>query len=235
MAKQKRAATDDAAAASADPPGLKKSKGEAVNAVRLQKDFKATRADAEAQGKLWSVDLVNDDLQHWEIKLFEFDHESQLYKDLQRYKKSHGIDCSESLLLLILIIPNVFHSLIFPFQKVTFHMIFPDSYPLEAPFMMIKRPRINGGYIFNGGFCVDVLMQNWSPAIRPESLLLQSMSLSSLISLFSQLINNLPSVRQLLMEGHARIGQPGEYSEKEARAGFAMARDAHKNDPSFNK
>ena len=61
-------------------------------------------------------------------------------------------------------------------------------------------------------------MQNWfffpfiyskvtiprAPGIRPESLMLQ--------------------IRQLLMEGNAGIQGPGEYSEQEARAGFAMAK-----------
>lgn len=190
----KRDGAAAAAAGSSDEPAKKKAKGgdgggAPVNAVRLQKDFAATKADPETKG--WSVELVDDDLQHWEVKLFEFDRESQLYKDLQRYKKSHGIDC------------------------LTFWIKFPDAYPVEPPFLMVRRPRIQGAAIFNGGFCIDVLMQNWSPAIRPESLLLQ--------------------IRQLLMEGNARIQGPGEFSEKEARSGFEMARNAHKNDPNFSK
>jgi ubiquitin-protein ligase len=185
-----------AAAAAGDQPAKKKQKdgggggsGTPMNAVRLQKDFATTKADPETKG--WSVELVNDDLQHWEVKLYEFDRDSQLYKDLQRYKKSHGIDC------------------------LTFWLKFPDAYPVEPPFAMVRKPRIQGSAIFNGGFCIDVLMQNWSPAIRPESLLLQ--------------------IRQLLMEGNARIQGPGEFAEKEARSGFEMARSAHKNDPNFSK
>eukprot|EP00727_Mastigamoeba_balamuthi_P012785 m51a1_g8129 putative ubiquitin-conjugating enzyme e2 q1 (254) ;mRNA; f:207641-209033 len=189
---KKRAADDDGADAA---PAKKKARADEgpkriPGAVRLQKDLISMKNDPESKGR-WSVELVEDDLQHWEVRVFEFDESSQLHKDLQQYKRAQGVD------------------------HVKLWFKFPDSYPIDPPFVMIRSPKIQGGSIFNGGLCVDVLMQNWVAGIRPESLMLQ--------------------IRQLLMEGHAHITGPGEFGEKEARAGFDMAKNAHKNDPNFSK
>lgn len=59
-------------------------------------------------------------------------------------------------------------------------------------------------------------MQGWAAGIVPESLILQ--------------------IRQLLIEGVARISNINKvefWGEKEARGGFASAKQAHANDKSF--
>lgn len=158
------------------------------NAVRLHKDLMNMLPEPNSP-KMWEASLINDDLSHWEVKLFEFDPNSRLFKDMKKFSVDH----------------------------ITLWFKFPEAYPVEPPFVMIRKPRVGGGSIFNGGLCVDILMQNWSPALRPSAVTLQ--------------------IRQLLMEGDAGITGPrslGEYSEGEARSGFDMAKRAHKNDKNFS-
>jgi len=174
----------------------KKGKNEPEKVVqfpkRLQHDLKLTK-DAEAKGDLsFSMELIDDDLYKWELKLSEFDPESQLAKDLVLYNKKHGVNF------------------------LTLRFYFPVDYPVTAPLVHIVTPKLVGAFISGGGLCMSILMQGWSSAITPESLLLH--------------------VRQLFMEGNVRINNINKvesYSEVEARQGFLSVKSAHANDPSF--
>jgi len=120
---------------------------------RLAHDYKITK-DAEAKGELsFSVELIDDDLYKWEIKLFEFDKDSQFAKQLEQYNKKHGVN------------------------YVTLRFYFPGDYPLKAPLVHIVTPKLVGSYIFGGGLCMSILMQGWAPGIVPESLVLQTRQL----------------------------------------------------------
>jgi len=120
-----------------------------VGSKRLQHDLKIIK-QAEAKGELGlTVEVIDDDMYKWEIKLAEFDKNSQLAKDLVQYNKKHGID----------------------YVKMRFY--FPKDYPLTAPMVHIVEPRLVGPYIFSGGLCMNILMQGWAPGIVPEALLLQ--------------------------------------------------------------
>lgn len=62
-----------------------------VNPKRLQRDFKITK-ESEAKGQCaFSVDLIEEDLYRWEIKLHEFDQSSQISRDLVQYNAKHGV------------------------------------------------------------------------------------------------------------------------------------------------
>jgi len=116
---------------------------------RLTHDFKLMK-EAEKKGEIGaSAELIDDDLYRWEIKLFEFDKESTLAKDLAQYNKNHGINF------------------------LTLRFYFPPDYPLKAPFVHVVTPKIVGGYVSSGGLCMSILMQGWAPGITPESLILQ--------------------------------------------------------------
>jgi len=120
-----------------------------VGNKRLQHDLKITKK-AEEKGELsFSVELVDDDLYKWEIKLSEFDPASPLAKDLEQYNKKHGV------------------------KDVTLRFYFPQNYPLSAPLVHVVTPKLTGGYIFSGGLCMSILMQGWAPGITPESLVMQ--------------------------------------------------------------
>jgi len=138
-----------------DEPKKKVKKGEVAKAVnqpgikRLQRDLKITK-DAEEKGELeLKVDLLDDDLYRWEIKLSEFDPDSQLAKDLKQYNAKHAVNF------------------------ITLRLYFPDDYPLTAPLVHVMTPKLTGPFIFSGGLCMSTLMQGWAPAITPESLVIQ--------------------------------------------------------------
>jgi len=97
----------------------------------------------------WSVELVDDDIYKWEIKIWEFDKDSPLAKEMITYNKKHGVN------------------------SVTMRFYFPQDYPISAPLVHIVTPKLVGGYIHGGGLCMSILMQGWAAAIVPESLLLQ--------------------------------------------------------------
>jgi len=174
----------------------KKSKKEeatpGIGLKRLQRDLKITK-EAEEKGELGlKVELIEDDLYKWEIKLSEFDPESELAKDLEKYNKKHGV------------------------KDLTLRFYFPQDYPLSPPLVHVVTPKLTGGYIFQGGLCMNILMQGWAPGISPESLILQ--------------------IRQVFMEGNARINNINKvefYSEQEARQGFHSVKSAHANDKTF--
>jgi len=120
-----------------------------IGTKRLQRDLKITK-EAEAKGELaFTVELLEDDLYRWEIKLSEFDPDSQLAKDLVQYNKKHNVN------------------------DVTIRLYFPDDYPLTAPLVHVVTPKLTGSYIFSGGLCMSTLMQGWAAGITPESLVLQ--------------------------------------------------------------
>jgi len=123
--------------------------GGKVGSKRLQHDLKITK-QAEVQGELGlKVDLLNDDLYRWEIKLSEFDPQSQLAKDLKQYNQKHNVDF------------------------ITIRLYFPNDYPLSAPLVHVMTPKLTGPYIFSGGLCMSTLMQGWAMGITPESLIIQ--------------------------------------------------------------
>eukprot|EP01119_Soliformovum_irregulare_P014824 TRINITY_DN4090_c0_g1_i1.p1 TRINITY_DN4090_c0_g1~~TRINITY_DN4090_c0_g1_i1.p1 ORF type:complete len:161 (-),score=48.49 TRINITY_DN4090_c0_g1_i1:31-513(-) len=116
----------------------------------MQRDLRITK-EAEAKGELaFSVELIDDDLYRWEIKLHELDPTSQLAKQLAKYAQKHHI-------------PPV----------ITLRFYFPDDYPMSAPMVHIVTPKLVGNYIFSGGLCMNILMQGWAAGIVPEALLLQ--------------------------------------------------------------
>ena len=63
---------------------------------------------------------------------------------------------------------------------IEFRIVFPDSYPAEAPFIYNYYPRLKGSYIFsNGGLCAQTLSSEfgWSCASKASSLMLTVRSL----------------------------------------------------------
>lgn len=63
---------------------------------------------------------------------------------------------------------------------IEFRIVFPDSYPAEAPFIYNRYPKLKGSYIFsNGGLCAQTLSSEfgWSCASKASSLMLTVRSL----------------------------------------------------------
>lgn len=72
-----------------------------------------------------------DNMDHWIIKLFMFDDDSNLAKDM----------------------------LVLGFEHIELEMTFPDQYPFEPPFVRVVRPRFKRqtGFVMNGALCMELL------------------------------------------------------------------------------
>nr|XP_034323123.1 ubiquitin-conjugating enzyme E2 Q2-like isoform X1 [Crassostrea gigas] len=118
---------------------------------RLMKELRDVyRSDSYKMG-IYSVDLVNDSLYEWSVKLKKVDSDSSLHQDLQQYKKEHGKD------------------------HILLNFTFKDNFPFEPPFVRVVNPVLNGGYVLHGGaICMELLTrQGWSSAYGMESVILQ--------------------------------------------------------------
>lgn len=118
---------------------------------RLLKELREIyRSDNFKQGT-YDLELVNESLYEWNIKLLKVDPDSQLYADLQTMKEKEGCD------------------------HILLNFTFKDSFPFEPPFVRVVRPIINGGYVLSGGaICMELLTkQGWSSAYSLESAIMQ--------------------------------------------------------------
>ena len=105
------------------------------------------------------------DIFRWEVQVFGFDKGTDIYNDLEKYKKQTGRDYIE--------------------MSVTF----PPTYPTNPPFVRVVQPRFmqqTGRVTAGGSLCTDVLtMDGWSPTYAIESLM---------INVISEIINGKPRI-----------------------------------------
>lgn len=95
----------------------------------------------------FQVDLINDSLYEWHVRLHRVDPDSALAKDMAEL--------------------NVPHILL--------HLAFPDNFPFAPPFMRVVEPRIERGYVLEGGaICMELLTpRGWASAYTVEAVLMQ--------------------------------------------------------------
>lgn len=74
---------------------------------------------------IYSLELVNDSIYEWNIRLMSVDPDSPLHNDLLMLKEKEGKD---SILL---------------------NIIFKETYPFEPPFVRVVHPIISGEYFNN--------------------------------------------------------------------------------------
>jgi len=118
---------------------------------RLLKELREIyRSDNYKQG-IYDIELVNDSLYDWNIRLFKVDPDSPLFTDMAAYKQKEGHD------------------------HILLNFTFKESFPFEPPFVRIVRPIISGGYVLGGGaICMELLTKHgWSGAYSLESVVLQ--------------------------------------------------------------
>lgn len=118
---------------------------------RLMKELRDVyRSDSFKKG-MYSIELVNDSLYEWNIRLMSVDPDSPLHNDLVLLKEKEGKD---SILL---------------------NMTFKEAYPFEPPFVRVVHPVISGGYVLVGGaICMELLTkQGWSSAYTVEAVIMQ--------------------------------------------------------------
>jgi ubiquitin-conjugating enzyme E2 Q len=93
-----------------------------------------------------------DSMKEWTIRLFQFDADSNLAKDL----------------------------LVLGLEHVQLSMIFPDDYPFAPPFVRVVQPRFKRqtGFVMSGALCMELLTSDgWNPVNDIESVIVSIRSL----------------------------------------------------------
>jgi len=115
---------------------------------RIAAELKAVqKSDPSKSG--FSVDLVDDNMYLWEVKLFGFDPKDEpIARDMQRL----GI------------------------KNIVIHIRFPEDFPLSPPFCRIVRPRFQfhtGHVTIGGSICMELLTRKgWSPENSIEAVIM---------------------------------------------------------------
>ncbi|KAI2808129.1 ubiquitin-conjugating enzyme [Blomia tropicalis] len=118
---------------------------------RLMKELREIFLCDSVKKGVFAVDLVNDNLYEWNVRLMVVDPDSQLHSDMLIMKEKDGRD------------------------YIMLNVLFKDSYPFEPPFIRVVHPFITGGYVLGGGaICMELLTkQGWSGAYSMEAIILQ--------------------------------------------------------------
>ncbi|XP_019867741.1 ubiquitin-conjugating enzyme E2 Q2 [Aethina tumida] len=118
---------------------------------RLMKELRDIYRSDSFKNKMYQIELVNDSLYEWNVRLMAVDPDSPLSHDLLMLKEKEGKDA------------------------ILLNMLFKDSYPFEPPFVRVVYPIISGGYVLVGGaICMELLTkQGWSSAYTVEAVIMQ--------------------------------------------------------------
>ncbi|CAO1349880.1 unnamed protein product [Diamesa hyperborea] len=119
-----------------------------IRAKRLMKEFKEiVKSQSGRAEPIFSVELINDNLYEWHARLLHIDPDSPLAEDLVELN-----------------IPNIL-----------LHLVFPDNFPFAPPFMRVVEPRIEKGFVMEGGaICMELLTpRGWASAYTIEALIMQ--------------------------------------------------------------
>jgi ubiquitin-conjugating enzyme E2 Q len=113
--------------------------------------YKIMMADTEEAG--FSLEPKSEDsMDVWTIKLFAFDKDSPLHKDM----------------------------LVMGLDHIELEMTFPEQYPFAPPFVRVVRPRFvrQTGFVMDGALCMELLTsEGWNPVNDIESVIVSIRSL----------------------------------------------------------
>ncbi|XP_021495918.1 ubiquitin-conjugating enzyme E2Q-like protein 1 [Meriones unguiculatus] len=115
--------------------------------VRSRRLMKELQDIARLSDRFISVELVNESLFDWNVKLHQVDKDSVLWQDMKETN-------TEFILL---------------------NLTFPDNFPFSPPFMRVLSPRLENGYVLDGGaICMELLTpRGWSSAYTVEAVMRQ--------------------------------------------------------------
>lgn len=91
---------------------------------RLMKELRDIYRSDSFKNKMYQIELVNDSLYEWNVRLMSVDPDSPLSHDLQMLKEKEGKDA------------------------ILLNMLFKDTYPFEPPFVRVVHPIISGEFFF---------------------------------------------------------------------------------------
>ncbi|XP_006635938.2 ubiquitin-conjugating enzyme E2Q-like protein 1 [Lepisosteus oculatus] len=115
-----------------------------VRTRRLMKELQEIKRLAD---NFITVELADDNLFEWNVKLHQVDKDSALWQDMKETN-------TEYILL---------------------NISFPDNFPFSPPFMRVLTPRLENGYVLDGGaICMELLTpRGWSSAYTVEAVMRQ--------------------------------------------------------------
>ncbi|XP_069193887.1 ubiquitin-conjugating enzyme E2Q-like protein CG4502 [Procambarus clarkii] len=119
-----------------------------VRTRRLMKEFEElSRTQQNAKDPVFTVDLVNDCLYEWKVKLLRVDSDSELYRDMQELGIHH----------------------------ILLSLSFPENFPFHPPFLRVLSPRLEKGFVMEGGaICMELLTpRGWASAYTIEAVIMQ--------------------------------------------------------------
>jgi len=132
--------------------------GSPAATMRLIKDLKAIAKGKPQDLGFSAAPVIHqksgmENLYHWNVKLFGFDKDSELFKDMEQFRKKTGQD----------------HILI--------ELRFSKDYPFAPPFVRVIRPRFafrTGHVTMGGSICMELLTNSgWNSTNDIESILIQ--------------------------------------------------------------
>lgn len=125
--------------------------GSVQSTDRLMKELREIYKSESYKKSIYAVELLNDSLYEWHVKLYKVDPDSALYGDLSAFKEKEGKD------------------------HILLSFTFKDTFPFDPPFVRVIAPIISGGYVLGGGaICMELLTkQGWSSAYSMESVIMQ--------------------------------------------------------------
>ncbi|XP_052894723.1 ubiquitin-conjugating enzyme E2Q-like protein 1 [Anopheles moucheti] len=119
-----------------------------IRSRRLMKELKEIeRLQHSRTDPCFTVELMNDNLYEWHARLYRIDPDSPLAEDL--------VELNIPFILL--------------------HLVFPENFPFAPPFMRVVEPRIEKGFVMEGGaICMELLTpRGWASAYTVEAILMQ--------------------------------------------------------------
>lgn len=180
---------------------------------RLAQDlYRIMNQDTKESG--FSLEPASEDsMKQWTIKLFQFDEDSNLAKDMK----------------------------VLALEYIELEMTFPDQYPFEPPFVRVVRPRFKRqtGFVMNGALCMELLTkEGWNPINDIESVIVSIRSLLVVGDGRLEAAYDLSETRynELLAAAsptesepkRQRISRGGSYTSSEAEAAYSHLTDYHK-------
>lgn len=118
---------------------------------RLMKELRDIYKSPSFKSGAYQVELVNDSLYEWNVKIMRVDPDSPLAEDLKKLKEREGKD------------------------HILMSFMFKDTFPFDPPFVRVIHPVLRGGYVLDGGaLCMELMTpQGWSSAYTIEAVIMQ--------------------------------------------------------------
>ena len=108
--------------------------GSTATTGRLMQELSDIYKSDSFKSGAYQVELVDDSLYKWTVKLCRLDADSPLGADLAKLQEQGGLD------------------------HILLSFVFKDNFPFDPPFVHVIRPRLDGGFVLRGGgICFELL------------------------------------------------------------------------------